>query len=113
MVRHESDAWEERCKVVIAGAVIVPSVVRVWSYDGKWGGEAVMPRRLDLPESEAAALLIEMDGRHPVEIKSVSHRSRHETTVHFVGQGPPPFSPHAVPIAEHGRGGATPSAAQH
>ena len=97
MERYESDSWQESGRLVLGGVVLVAASVSVWSYDGKWGGEAVFGGNVHLEPSDTAALkLAYEDKHHPVEIRTVSRRSANETTVHFTGLAQPPFSPHAV-----------------
>lgn len=76
--------------------MVIPTEASVWAYDGKWGGEAILPQQVQLQETELAALILYLEHEHPIQIKSVSHRGPCETTIHFVGRGDPPFSPHAV-----------------
>jgi hypothetical protein len=97
MDRHEADSWPEGGRLVLGGVVLVAARVNVWSYDGKWGGEAVLRGNVQLAPSDTAALVLAYeDTHHPVEIRTVSRRSANETTVHFTGLAQPPFSPHAV-----------------
>ena len=96
MIRHEPDSWQEECRLVIGEALVIPAAVSVWSYNGKWGGEARVATHIALSEMEKTSLLIEFGGPHPVKLMSVSHRAPGTTTVHFVGEGAPPFSPSAV-----------------
>lgn len=83
--------------MIIAGAVDFPASVSVWSYDGAWGGEAVLPTPGKLSQGETAVLALDFAGHHPIRLISVSHRGEGTTTIHFEGEGEPPFSPHAVP----------------
>jgi hypothetical protein len=97
MERHESDSWQESGRLVLGGVVLVAASVNVWSYDGRWGGEAVVHGNVELEPTDSAALVLAFeDTRHEVEIRTVSRRSENETTIHFSGRGTPPFSPHAV-----------------
>lgn len=96
MIRHEPDSWQEHCRLVIGGALIIPATVSVWSYNGKWGGEAAIATHVSLSEMEKASLVLQFDGTHPIRLMSVSHRGPDTTTMHFVGEGAPPFSPSAV-----------------
>ena len=97
MDRHEADSWQEGCRLIIGGVVLVDTSVNVWSYDGRWGGEAVVRGTAELQVSDSAALVLAFEGtQHPIQIGTVSRRSANETTIHFTGLGPPPFSPHAI-----------------
>lgn len=100
MIRHEPDNWQEVCRLVIGGALVIPAAVSVWSYNGKWGGEAAIATYVKLSEMEKASLVLRFDGTHAIRLMSVSHRAPSTTTIHFLGEGAPPFSPSAVLKAE-------------
>ena len=100
MIRHEAETWQEVGRLLISGIVVVTAEMSVWSYDGRWGGEALLNTNFPLVESDSAAVLLALEGEHQIEIKSVSHRSPGHTTIHFVGRGVPPWSPHAVPMTD-------------
>ena len=96
MERHEPDTWQEDCRVLIGGVLDFPARASVWSYDGRWGGEATLPTAGEITDAESASLGLIYGGYHPVTLVSVSHRTPGTTTILFEGKGDPPFSPHAV-----------------
>ena len=96
MDRHERDTWQEGAQLLIGNVVVVPAAVDVWAYDGQWGGELAISGAVQLELTDEAALQLSLEEKHAIQIRSVSQRSAGETTVHFSGIGPPPFSPHAV-----------------
>ncbi|MEO8538599.1 MAG: hypothetical protein ABI577_02585 [bacterium] len=98
-----SQNWQEDCRLLIGGAVAIPSHVSVWSYDACWGGEVTFPLNAALSRLEYAALALEFDGAYPIHMVSVTHRAADQTTVHFEGEGPPPFTIGGVASVEGDR----------
>lgn len=91
-----SSTWQENCRLLIGGAVVVPARVSAWSFDGLWGGEVVFEHQANVSVHESASLALEFDGQHPIRVVSVSHRAARQTTIHFEGSGTPPFNAHGA-----------------
>lgn len=96
----KSAKWQERCQLLIGGVVSIPARVAAWSYDDRWGGEVTFEHQAEVSLLEHASLALEFVGPHRIRMMSVSHRGPHQTTVHFEGEGAPPFNAHGAESRE-------------
>lgn len=93
-------AWQETCQLLIGGAVAFPARVAAWSYNGRWGGEVTFEHQAHVSPLETASLALEFESPHPIRMIAVSHRGPHQTTIHFEGDGEPPFNAHGADVRE-------------